>query len=248
MAVCVLWSLASSFLLHVNGFGNNCVVCSCHQFYFLYGRQDLKWPFLHCCSSGKKTDYKMGRAEANDPPQQGLMMIQDIFFFHEHPRKINMWSGAIIVSPYIGPLITAFIINKKPWPDAYWVTTGIAALCWLLVIGLADETIYNRRLQSAQQLPPKSRLLRLIGVEQWRSRRHRQSLAQAVMRPIIAFSKVPVILCTVFYFLNFAWAIGVNATTSIWLTSIYKFTPYNLGKFHNVDANHFSIMSQMEMV
>ncbi|KAI4234929.1 MAG: hypothetical protein L6R40_006597 [Gallowayella cf. fulva] len=58
----------------------------------------------------------------------GLMFVQDVFFFHEHPRKINIWSGAIIVSPYLGPLIAAFIINKMPWPNAFWVNTGLTAL------------------------------------------------------------------------------------------------------------------------
>lgn len=157
------------------------------------------------------------------------MIIQDIFFFHEHPRKINIWSGAIIVSPYLGPLIAAFIIYKKPWADAFWVNTGLSALSWLLIIFFMDETIYNRSLPRDQQPVPKSRLLRLVGVEQWRSRHSRQTFSQAIMRPIIAISKLPVLLSTIYYFLNFAWIIGVNATISIWLTTFYKFTPYNLG-------------------
>lgn len=111
----------------------------------------------------------------------------------------------------------------------FWVCTGLSAVCWLLIIGLMDETIYNRNLPRDQQPIPKSRWLRLIGLEQWRSRHSRMTFTQAFMRPIIAVSKLPVALCTIFYFLNFAWVIGVNATISIWLTSIYKFTPYNLG-------------------
>ncbi|KAK0513985.1 hypothetical protein JMJ35_003707 [Cladonia borealis] len=162
----------------------------------------------------------------------GLMFIQDIFFFHEHPRKINIWSSGVIVSPYVGPLFTAFIIYKEPWPNTFWVNTGFSALCWLLVVSLMDETIYNRKLPPDQQPVPRSRLLRLIGVEQWRSRHLRQTFFQALMRPLIAISKLPVLLCTVYYFLNFAWVIGVNATISIWLTTFYKFTPYNLGFFY----------------
>lgn len=157
------------------------------------------------------------------------MFIQDIFFFHEHPRKINIWSGAIIASPYLGPLITAFIIFYKTWPVAFWVNTGLSALCLVLVVGLVDETIYNRNIPIAEQPVPKSRLLRLVGVEQWRSRHQRQTFVQALIRPIIAISKLPVLLCTVYYFLNFSWIIGVNATISIWLTTFYEFTPYNLG-------------------
>jgi len=145
-------------------------------------------------------------------------------------RKINIWSGAIIVSPYLGPLITAFIINKEAWSNAFWVNTGLTALCWLLVVGLMDETIYNRNIPTSQQPVPKSRILRLVGVEQWRTRHLRQTFVQAIMRPIIAVSKIPVLLITIFYFLNFSWIIGVNATISIWLTEFYKFTPYNLGE------------------
>ena len=144
-------------------------------------------------------------------------------------RKINIWSGGIIVSPYLGPLITAFIVDKEAWPDAFWVNTGLSALCWLLVVGLLDETIYNRSLARDLQPVPKSRLLKLVGFEQWKSRRLRQTFFQALMRPIIAISKLPVLLCTIYYFLNFAWIIGVNATISIWLTTIYELTPYNLG-------------------
>ncbi|KAL8999602.1 MAG: hypothetical protein Q9169_001562 [Polycauliona sp. 2 TL-2023] len=169
---------------------------------------------------------------ANVAQAGGLMYIQDIFYFHEHPRKINIWSGAIIVSPYLGPLVAAFMIGKVPWPNVFWVATGFTALCWILVVGLMDETIYNRNLPAELRTPPKSRLMRLLGVEQWKTRRDRQTFWQATMRPIVAISKVPVLLCTIYYFLNFAWVIGVNATISIWLTDTYGFTPYNLGMFY----------------
>ena len=159
-------------------------------------------------------------------------MIADLF----SRRKINIWSSGIIVSPYVGPLITAFIIYKESWHNAFWVNTGLSAICWLLVVGLMDETIYNRNSTRNQQPVPKSRLLRLVGVEQWRSRHLRQTFLQALMRPLIAISKLPVLLCTVYYFLNFAWIIGVNATISIWLTTFYKFTPYNLGIFVHHDT------------
>jgi len=92
-----------------------------------------------------------------------------------------------------------------------------------------DETIYNRNLPRDQQAVPKPRVLRIIGIEQWRSRHLRQTFLQALLRPVVAISKIPVLLCTIYYFLNFAWIIGVNATVSLWLTTIYNFTPYNLG-------------------
>ncbi len=159
------------------------------------------------------------------------MYIQDIFFFHEHPRKINLWSGAVIISPHLGPLITAFIVYYKKWPDAYWVSTGLSALCFVLVVAFMDETIYNRGLEPSQQPIPKSRALRLVGVEQWRSRRSRQTFLQACTRSTIAISKLPVLLCIIYYFLNFSWIIGTNASISVFLTKDYHFTTYNLGMF-----------------
>ena len=158
------------------------------------------------------------------------MYIQDIYFFHEHPRKINIWSGAYILSPHLGNLFASFIVYYKKWPDAYWVATGVAALGFLLVLAFMDETIYNRGLDPSQQPIPKSRALRLIGVEQWRSRRQRQTLLQACTRPVIALSKLPVLLCVIYGFLNFAWFIGTDASITVFLSRDYHFNTYNLGK------------------
>lgn len=51
----------------------------------------------------------------------GLMFIFDMFFFHERARKINIWAAFIILSPYLGPMLTAFIITTQKWPIAFWV-------------------------------------------------------------------------------------------------------------------------------
>lgn len=44
--------------------------------------------------------------------------IQDMFFLHERARKINIWSGFIVVLTYLGPLLAAFIINMQIWQSA----------------------------------------------------------------------------------------------------------------------------------
>lgn len=44
----------------------------------------------------------------------GMMFIKDIFFFHEHVRKTNLWSAFFILSPYIGPVIAAAVLSAKP--------------------------------------------------------------------------------------------------------------------------------------
>lgn len=58
----------------------------------------------------------------------GLMFIFDMFFFHERARKINIQASFVILSPYMGPLIAAFIITTKPWPIPFWVY--FAEVCW----------------------------------------------------------------------------------------------------------------------
>src|SRR4051794_28321921 len=65
----------------------------------------------------------------------GLMFIQDIFFFHERARKINIWSSFIIISPYMGPLLTAFMLNTQTWPIPFWVYFAMNGLALALVIG-----------------------------------------------------------------------------------------------------------------
>lgn len=51
----------------------------------------------------------------------GLMFIFDMFFFHERARKINIWAVFIILSPYMGPLLAAFMITSLSWQIPFWV-------------------------------------------------------------------------------------------------------------------------------
>ena len=158
-----------------------------------------------------------------------LMWIKDLFFFHEHPRAINYVEFSIITSPYLGPLITAFIVSGTTWRWAFWLCTILAGIAFLLTVFVLDETLYTRlNAQSEQTTSTRSRVYRLVGLEQAKFFRQR-SLTESLMRPIVAITKLPVLLAIVYYFLNFAWVIGVNTTVSIWLTDYYKFTPRGIG-------------------
>lgn len=158
----------------------------------------------------------------------GLMWIKDLFFFHEHPRKINIWAGGVIVSPYLGPLTAAFVTWHTTWRWAYGIYAILNGVGLLLILSFGDETFYDRSLPQAQQPAWKSRFLRLIGIE----RHARVSILNAAARPAIAILKVPLLMVVVYYFLNFAWIIGVNATISTWLTNFYNFKPWQLGLFY----------------
>lgn len=156
------------------------------------------------------------------------MWIRDIFYSFELPRKINIWSGFIIASPYLGPFMASFVVWGLDWRWAYWIYAILNYIGLVLILFFADETFYDRRLSREQQPAWKSRPLRILGVE----RHGTYNLVEAVSRPFIAILKLPVLIITVFYFLNFAWTIGVNATLATWLAKYYHFDGKQTGLFY----------------
>jgi len=162
----------------------------------------------------------------------GLMFIYDMFYFHERARKINIWAAFIILSPYLGPLLAAFMIATKPWPVPFWVYTAETALALILTILFVEETFYDRRIAPSTQPPRGSRIARLLGTSQYRSRHLRNTFGQACSRIFIVIAKPPVYLASVYYLLTFAWVVGINTTLSIFLTPLYNFGPKQIGFFY----------------
>lgn len=160
------------------------------------------------------------------------MFIKDMFFFHEHARKINIWASFIILSPYFGPLIAAFIISTQKWQWAFGVYTIETGLCLILQILFVDETFFNRKIHSSERYPRQSRWKRLIGIEQWHSRHQRSTFTQAMMRPIRVILKPTVFLSTLYYLFTFAWVVGINTTLSIFVGPLYNFGPRQIGFFY----------------
>lgn len=153
-----------------------------------------------------------------------LMWIKDLFFFHEHPKVINYVEFSIIMSPYLGPLITSFIVSGVSWRWAFWLCTIMSGVGLILILFL-DESLFDRK------HPPSSRgsyISRLTGAQQSKDWKHK-SLVQCLALPVIAITKIPVLTILVYYFLNFAWVIGVNTTIGIWLTNIYGFSTRGIG-------------------
>lgn len=95
-----------------------------------------------------------------------------------------------------------------------------------------DETYYDRRLSPERQPVRRSRLLRVIGVEQFRSRHLRNTFTQAMMRPLKVISRPTVFISTIYYLLTFAWVVGINTTLAIFLTPLYNFGPKQIGFFY----------------
>jgi MFS family permease len=158
------------------------------------------------------------------------MFIQDMFFFHEHVRKINIWSGFIVVSPYLGPLFAAFIINTQRWQWAFGVYAIETGLCLIAIMLWVDETYYRRDSQDADILFSGSKWKRMLGIQQWQTGYLGNSLTDSFMRLWIVASKPPVYLSIIYYLLSFAWVVGINTTLSIFLAPLYNFGPKQIGE------------------
>lgn len=78
-------------------------------------------------------------------------------------------------------------------------------LCLILTILFVEETYYDRRLSIEAQPERGSRVSRLLGISQWKSRHLRNTFGQAMLRPIKVLIKPTVFLSTVYYLLTFAW-------------------------------------------
>ncbi|KAI0192073.1 major facilitator superfamily domain-containing protein [Xylaria flabelliformis] len=162
----------------------------------------------------------------------GLIFIQDVFFFHERARKINIWSSFFILSPFLGPLLAAFQIATKPWPTPFWVYTAETALALVLTTLFLNETYYDRRIVQSKQPDRGNRVTSLLGIAQWKSRGQRNTFFQALVRPFRAITKPTVLISCIYYFLTFAWSIGINTTLSIFLQPVYGFGPLQIGYFY----------------
>lgn len=107
----------------------------------------------------------------------------------------------IIMSPYLGPLLGAFMVDTKPWPTPFWVYTALCALALILAVLFVQETYYDRRIPANEQPPKGSRVARLTGVAQWRSRHLRNSVKETVWRVVSVILKPTNFLASMFYLL-----------------------------------------------
>lgn len=93
-----------------------------------------------------------------------------------------------------------------------------------------DETFYPRNLASGRAPVRRSRILRVFGIEQWKTNLVPNTFLQAGMRSWTAITKLPVLFACVYYFMTFAWVIGVNITIGVFIIPAYNFTFDNLGE------------------
>jgi len=141
------------------------------------------------------------------------------FFFHEHARKIGIWAWAFVISPYLGPFLSAIIANYKPWRTSFWIDFLIVGLALTFVTLLGEETLYDRDNLDEEPVKPTGlvgRIQMLTGIygAKWRGRttvwQSTKDMFYLLTRPYFAFicsTSLPFIRLTlVFYLATFAWA------------------------------------------
>lgn len=128
----------------------------------------------------------------------GLSFIKDMFYFHEHARKIGLWACLFLISPYLAPFFASFMLaGLGEWRPVFWLVFAIGCLELVLILLFADETWYNRRL--ATQPDRGNRIMRLLGV--WQIQNHKgnfDTVAQSCRRLTTVLFK-PIMIPTMIY-------------------------------------------------
>lgn len=163
----------------------------------------------------------------------GLSFIKDMFYFHEHARKIGLWAAAFLLSPYCGPLFGNFIIARTGnWRICFWLVFAVSMFDLILIVLFADETWYRRDVSREDQPSRGSRLLRVVGIWQIRAP-GRQTYFLSVKESLLRLWSVllkPIMVPTMLYYgLSFMWAIGINIMSSILLSTPVEAGGYGLG-------------------
>jgi len=157
------------------------------------------------------------------PQITGLYAIKDMFFFHEEARRLNVWTYAFILSPYVGPFIGGFMVSANiSWRWVYAIGCIYQGLVTIAIFLFGEETLYDRKLSPVPKtnaIGVRKKLETLTGVTGIKLRKYRMSTFQAIMQPFLVFVRPNMIMMSVYIALTFAWAIGLNTTLVVFVQS-----------------------------
>ncbi|KAG9243373.1 major facilitator superfamily domain-containing protein [Calycina marina] len=169
------------------------------------------------------------------PQVIGLSIIHDMFFFHEHARKIGIWGWCFVTGPYIGPMISALLNKQISWRANFGVLAALYFLSATVVLIFGRETLYDRNsnLRITDDGSLHARIQHLTGIAGfratgrptlWAGLRHTFSIS---IRPHIFAVSAP------YYMLTFMWSIGlVNTITQFETPSPYFFSSTAIALFY----------------
>lgn len=129
----------------------------------------------------------------------GLAIVTDVFFFHEHARKIGIWIVCVLTAPYFGPIFANFMLYYLvEWRPVTWMLAGVSGLNFVLTPFLIDETYYDRTIPLENQPHRGNKISRILGIWQIRNHSYFVPVGTALLRYVKLCLKPLVILCFVY--------------------------------------------------
>ncbi|KAF8678420.1 Major Facilitator Superfamily [Rhizoctonia solani] len=169
------------------------------------------------------------------PQVVGLYFIKDIFFWHQEARKVNIWTFSFVVSPFLGPFLFGFLVERQTWRWAYGIGCIYSGIILLLIVLFLDEPMYDRKYFPAPTPPTKGlryRFETLVGITGAKMYKYRVPISTAMWRPLETLLNPRMLLACIFMGITFGWTIGINVTLVIFLQ-----TPPPLGYGMNSDQS-----------
>lgn len=74
----------------------------------------------------------------------------------EHARKIGIWAGAFIFSPYLGPFLSGILSTHTTWRNTQWLNAAMIGLGAILIAFFCDETSYDTEMAGSNPGGPAS--------------------------------------------------------------------------------------------
>ena len=121
------------------------------------------------------------------------------------------------------------MIAKLAWYWPFITYTIETALALLLIILLIDETYYDRSIPTSQRPSWGTRFQRLVGIAQRTAKQPSNMFLEAMTRPVKTVCKPVILMTNAFYLMTFAWAVGINSTLTLFLTTVYGFSTTSIG-------------------
>ncbi|KAG0134955.1 major facilitator superfamily domain-containing protein [Tuber indicum] len=150
----------------------------------------------------------------------GMTVIQDIFFFEEHVRKLGIWGWSILIGPYFGPFLSSFIVSTLKWRTAFWIVSAFVGLGIILIALLLDETSFDRiNLSNNPPRPVKNwkyKLQALSGVYGYRAK-GKPSLWQGCVEIWRVFNKPQFYTLFFYHGVTYMWSVGINGSLVLFL-------------------------------
>ncbi|THH06076.1 hypothetical protein EW146_g9726 [Bondarzewia mesenterica] len=140
-------------------------------------------------------------------------------------RKLNIWTYAFLLSPYISPLIGNFIVaSGVTWRWVFGFGCIYEGLVVIAICLFGEETLYLRRSGiSSPKLgkSPWQRIATLLGVSGFRIMKSTPlpSWIVTFARPVMVQIRPVMVLMSAYIAMTFAWTVGINTTLVVFLQS-----------------------------